>query len=221
MPSPSPTLIPTATSLPFSPATQEETLILIATFYHTEGVADTDVHGEIHRAIQKVASDLDLRRLRIEIEPTRLRADDQDEANKLGQRYQASMIIWGEDTGVRLTVNYLNLVESASFATEVQISETERAQLANPSAYASFVTSDLPGQLTFLSFFAIGQSFVSQKAYPDAVQAIERAIASRSPESKPEGLADAYFGLGWLYQIPLEDNEQAIDAYTKAIVLNG
>jgi hypothetical protein len=57
---------------------------------------------------------------------------------------------------VRVTVNYLNLKQPYFHAAEVQISETERTQLANPSAYARFVTSDLPGQLTFLSLFAIG-----------------------------------------------------------------
>jgi hypothetical protein len=57
----------------------------------------------------------------------------------------------GADTSVRVTVNYLNLKQPYFHAAEVQISETERTQLANPSAYARFVTSDLPGQLT-LSF---------------------------------------------------------------------
>ena len=62
------------------------------------------------------------------------------EARKLGERYGASMVIWGSDTGVRVTVNLLNLKEPDYSAAAVKINETERTQLANPSAYARFIT---------------------------------------------------------------------------------
>lgn len=203
--------------LPFPPATDKETLIVIATFHHTEGIADTDAHNEIRRAIETAITELNVTNLRVEVEPTRLTGDDQDAARKLGERYGASMVIWGADTGVRVTVNFLNLKEPDYEAAAVKISETERTQLANPSAYARFITNDLPGQLTFLALFAVGQSYYIQADYPQAIRVIEKAVAVLPPQLAPtQGAAEAYFRLGWLYHKQSQFN-QAIVAYTEAI----
>jgi tetratricopeptide (TPR) repeat protein len=215
-----PTPAATPTPLPFAPAREDETLIIIASFYHSKGIPDTEVHNEISQAIREAEEDLGLSEFRVEVEPTCLRSDDRDGAENLGKRYDASMIIWGADTGVRVTVNYLNLKHPEFEAAEVQISETERTQMASPSAYAEFVTQDLPGQLTFLSLFAIGHSYYLEGAYPDSIAAIERAVNSLQTETEqPGGLAGAYFLLGWLHQ-DMGDDEQALVDYDRAIALD-
>jgi len=204
----------------FPPERRDETLIIIASFYYSEELPHTEAHHEIYRAIQEAKEDLGFSNLRVEVEPTRLRADDLDGAQRLGERYKASMVIWGADTGVRVTVNYLNLKYPDFRAAEVEISETERTQIANPSAYAEFVTRDLPSQLTFLSLFAIGQSYYIEGAYADSLEVIQKAVGSVVPGTEPvEGLADAYFRLGWLHQVPIGDDEQAIADYDQAIAL--
>ena len=204
----------------FPPEGRGETLIVIASFYYSEGLPDTEAHHEIYRAIQEAKEGLGFSNLRVEVEPTRLRADDLDGAQRLGERYKASMVIWGADTGVRVTVNYLNLKHPDFEAAEVEISETERTQLANPSAYAEFVTRDLPGQLTFLSLFAIGQSYGIEGAYADSLEVIQKAVGSVVPGTEPlEGLASAYFGLGWLHQVLIGDLDRAIADYDQAIAL--
>ena len=206
-------------SLPstFVPAADNEILILIATFHLTAGTDDRDVHNEIRRAIQAMIDELGDHNLRVEVDPTRLPAEAQNQAKTLGEQYNAAMVIWGADTGVRITVNYLNMKEPGL----VSISETERSQLANPSAYASFVTKDLPAQLTFLSLFAVGQSYYSEERYDEAAKVIERAVAPVTPDmDPPEGIANAYFRLGWLYQNPLNDIESALEAYNQAIVFD-
>ena len=91
---------------------------------------------------------------------TVLTADQQAEAEIVGKRYNASMVIWGEDTGVELIASFLNLREPEFDAADVDIQETQRTQLANPSQYAEFVTRELPGQLAFLALFAVGQTYV-------------------------------------------------------------
>lgn len=219
-PTPPATPTPTSTPLPFASASKDETLILIATFYHTEGVADTDAHNEIRRAIAAAIAELEVKNLRVEVEPTRLTGDDQAEAKKLGERYGASMVIWGADTGVRVTVNFLNLKEPDYEGAAVQISETERAQLANPSAYARFITTDLPGQLTFLALFAVGQSYFTHTDYAAALRVIEAAIAALPAQlAPPQGAAEAYFRLGWLYQNQGK-LQQTLANYNKAIELD-
>jgi len=205
----------------FPPERRGESLIVIASFYYSEELPNTEAHHEIYRAIQEAKEDLGFSNLRVEVEPTRLRADDLDGAQRLGERYRASMVIWGADTGVRVTVIYLNLKHPDFEAAEVQISETRRTQLANPSGYAEFVTQDLPSQLTFLSLFAIGQSYFIEGAYADSLEVIQKAVGSVVPGTEPlEGLADAYFRLGWLHQEPtIGDDEQAIADYDQAIAL--
>jgi tetratricopeptide (TPR) repeat protein len=207
---------PAAATLAFAPATDDELLILIATFYLTKGTDDRDVHNEIRRAIQHQIEALKDTRLRVAVEPTALPAEVQAEAQALGEKYGARVVIWGSDTGVRITVNYLNLQEPGL----VSISETERTQLANPSAYASFVTKDLPAQLTFLSLFAVGQSYYSEGQYDQAVATIEKAVEPLTPEmNPPEAISEAYFRLGWLYLAPRNDPLAAVAAYDRAIAL--
>ena len=205
----------------FRPVIGDEILIVVASFHHSEGIPDTEAHNEICRAIRAAARELGFSRLRVEVEPTRLAADDRAGAERLGRRYNASMVIWGADTGVRVTVNFLNLKQPDFGAAEVRISETERTQLANPSVYAGFITQDLPDQLTFLSLFGVGHSHYLEEAYAESIRAIEKAIASLAPGTEPpEGLADAYFRLGWLYQMPMEDDEKAIACYDEVIALD-
>jgi tetratricopeptide (TPR) repeat protein len=205
--------------LAFPAERQGETLIVIANFYYSENIPDTEAHNEIKRAIEKAKAELGYASLRVEVEPTHLQADDRAGAEALGKRYNASIVIWGADTGVRVTVNFLNLKQPDFDAAQVQISETERTQLANPSAYARFVTQDLPSQLTFLSLFAVGQSYDTNQQYEGSLKAIEGAVASLTAGTTVEGLVEAYFRLGWLYQQPPGNSDKAIANYDQALQL--
>ncbi len=147
-------------------------------------------------------------------------ANDRAGAQTLGDRYDASLVIWGADTGVRVTINFFNRKQPQATAADVQIEETTRTQIANPSEYAEFITKDLPNQLTFLALFALGQSYYTQAEYEKSAQVIEKAVAKLGQEPKVEGADEAYFRLGWLYQVPLEDLEQAIADYDRAVELN-
>ncbi|MCL4862572.1 MAG: tetratricopeptide repeat protein [Caldilineaceae bacterium] len=193
------TATPTATPLAFATATTGETLILIATFHNT-AVTNAEVHKKIQRAIEAEAARHGEQSLRVAIEPAVLAADQRIQAETLGERYNASMVIWGEDTGVEVIVNFLHLRESTFAAAWVTISETERTQLANPPAYAQFITDDLPRHLSFLALLAIGQSYYTHNAHPQAAVAIEAAIAALGDSVKPAELVDAYYRLCWLYQ---------------------
>lgn len=215
------TPIPTATPLPFAAEASDEILIVVASFHRSEGVVDTEAHYEIQHAIQKAAEDLSFAQLRVEVEPTSLRADDRTGAEALGKRYNASIIIWGADTGVRVTVNYLNLKERPFHAAEVEISETARTQLAAPDAYASFITEDLPQQVAFLSLFAIGQSYNQAERIEDAIATIEKGIETLGPAPEPlTGVAEAYWVLAALYHFePVQNYERALTYYDKVVAL--
>ena len=207
-----------------------ETLLIIATFRYTEGNRNTVAHEEIRRAIREVLKTTDVPNLRVEIAPVVLAADDRDGTEQLGAHYNASIVIWGEDTGARVTVNFLNRREPTSYASDVVVNETERVQIARPDAYASFITHDLPQRMTFLSLFAVGQSAFAQEDYPTATRVISNAlgivkdIALSSNDTADAdfwgGVTDAYFQLGWLYQVPGQDAERAVQSYDQAIALD-
>jgi tetratricopeptide (TPR) repeat protein len=195
---------------------------VIATFRRTEGVTDANIHGEIQRAIQDKLAELGVENVRVEIEPTAVEARDRETAEVLGQQYDASMIVWGADTGARLEVNFLNLKEPDFDAAEATLNETARTQLARPDAFAQFVIEDLPNHFTFLTLFAVGQSFVTQSDFATATTLIEEAV-NLLPDfaTIPDDfdLDAAYFRLGWLYQVTEQDH-QAIANYAQAIALN-
>ncbi|WP_129633178.1 tetratricopeptide repeat protein [Candidatus Oscillochloris fontis] len=129
-----------------------------------------------------------------------------------------------------MLVNFLNRREPTSSAADMTINETERVQIAHPDAYTSFITRDLPQQMTFLALFAVGQSAYAQKDYPTATQVIRHALDSvqehipstdeADDRNFRAGVADAYFQLGWLYLVPGQDNAQAVHAYDQALILN-
>ncbi len=228
-PIPPPTITPTPspTPLPFPPAAEDETLIVIATFYRAEGLLNAEVYNEIRRAIQANIDELDLgNNVQVKVEPTILRTENRSEAEALGNQYNASLIIWGEETSLRMEVSFLNLKEPDFDAAEATISETEKNQIAsmsNPDAYSDFVLEELPGQFNFLSFFALGQTAYSQENYGEAIELLETAVAAISDSSLIDSseveIDDAYFRLGWLYQTT-EQLQSAVAAYDQTIALN-
>lgn len=217
---PTPTPPPTATPLAFATATDSETLILIASFYVSEGNRNTLPHREIRDEIRAEVQRIGEINIRVEVESTVLDSDQLDAAEALGKRYNASMVIWGDDTGVRVTVNFLNLREPDLDAATVTTRETEFSQLAAPRALTSFVTNDFPQQMPFFALFAIGQFGFLREEYMMALAQIEATMGALPTTTTPDGLADAYFRLGWLYQTqsPIDLNK-SIAFYDKAIEL--
>ena len=108
-PTPASTVTPVPTAIPtpllITPATNDETLILIADFYNTAAV-DSEPHIKIWRQLQQTIEERGEFSIRVALEPTELTADQRADAVALGKRYNASMIIWGEDTGVEVYVNF-------------------------------------------------------------------------------------------------------------------
>jgi hypothetical protein len=98
-PAPTATLTPTPTATPLATATEApgETLLMIAPF--ASSGADVKAHVKIERALtQALQNHTDLN-LRVAIDDRLvLTADQRAEAEALARRYNASMVIWGEDT---------------------------------------------------------------------------------------------------------------------------
>ena len=201
----------------FAGASEGETLIVIATFHTT--VANTEPHTHIRRAIEAEAAKHGEQDIRVAVEPTELSADQRSQAEALGRLYEASMVIWGEDTGVKTIVRFLDLKQPDHPLASVSIEDTADSQIANPERYVTFVTENLPDVVTFLALFAIGQSYYLDGEYELAIDRTEAAIAVLPPNAIPDGVAEAYFLLGLLYQATSQ-HEKSLPNYNKAIELN-
>jgi tetratricopeptide (TPR) repeat protein len=172
----------------------------------------------IREAIEEAASIETLKNIRVEtIEGQRFRTDDIAGAEALAKRYNASLIIWGDDTGARIIVNFLNLRYPRYSASSTSIKESIRTLSAAPQDYIQLINNDLPSASTFLSLFAVGQSAFIRGDYLIATEVIEKALENRVNSSIPiDGTEDAMFLLGYMYDIQ-ENLPAAIDAYNRVI----
>lgn len=172
-----PTITPTP--LPFQPAAEGETLLMIVTF---DGEFASDApHRRIQEGIKKEVAKLAAENqlgslnLRVEIHAQIIPSGEESKsiAMALGNTFSATMVIWGEATGTLIRTNFLNLREPDFVAAEVISEESERTvRGARPEAYANFINNDLPSQITFLSLFAVGQSYYIDEKYEQAAQVI-------------------------------------------------
>ena len=184
----------------FPPARNDETLIVISEFRYSEGIAHTDAHTEIKRAIQQTASDLGIEELRVEILPLSLRSDEKSKAMQFGERYNATMIIWGEDTGLRVTISYLTIKPPETIAVSGALTEVARTQIPNPEGYSQFVVTDLPAHLAFLALFANGQVTHVRGNRDAAIDIIETAVTILDTTGvSREGVSATYWALAFLY----------------------
>ncbi len=203
-----------------------ETLIVIATFHSTNST-NTEAHKKIWYEISKQVATLEKgMTIRPAVESTTLTADQRSEAEALGRRYNASMVIWGEETGVEVRVNVLNLKPMPLGTPETEIIEKEAVQLAmNRDAYIFFINTQLPSEVSFLALFAVAQSELqapdSETQYA-ALETLERALNAVTDPSQriATAKANAYFLKGWIHQFYYLQYEEAIAAYTQAIRLD-
>ena len=207
--------------LAFPKAKEDEILIMISEFQYSENLVNTEAHNEIRYAIEEAAHNLGDSSIRVQVHPAKLDADDFENVLKIAKLHRASLVIWGEDTGAHITVNFLNVKNPYYIPSTVRISEKEKTQLADPKAYAQFVTDDLPGQLRFLSLLAVGQTHYSAGESSLAITTFEEAISTyENQQPLSEVLPDAYFFLGSIYQDQIFDLDQSIDFYNKAIQID-
>jgi tetratricopeptide (TPR) repeat protein len=211
---------------PLFPAAQAgETLIVVVPFFRPEGIPDTDEAYQIQQAIKSQQVLQALPNLRVELaEGVRIRAEAEAEALALAQRYGASMVIWGSNTGVEVKVNYRNLRQPDFANAAVSIEEegeTGRTPIANPPGFAGLVTRDLPGTMSFFALFALGQAALLDGNTAYATQVLQASVdALAVVPAKPTGSAQAYFTLGWLYSQQPDFAERVIPAYTEAITID-
>jgi tetratricopeptide (TPR) repeat protein len=201
----------------FLPAADNEKLITIVKFARSEGIPNHQLHTEIKDSLIEEVSKLGLADIRVEVEPNSLYADEVLQAEAIANTYNSTLIIWGEDTGARVKVNFLNLKMKDANTSKVFINE--KVSYLIPEPYIQFVTGNLPKQISFLSFYALSQVCEKEGENKDlSIKLIEKSLSLLPSElSPPIGLSAVYQSLGFIYlnntefQLALESYNQAIE----------
>lgn len=205
---------------PIEPAKPGETLIVIANFHYEDSAVNSAAQKEIQRGIRKAGDEAGIENLRVEIDPTILSSDDEIAAKALGEKYNASIVIWGEVTAVHVIVNFSNLRKQDYRSSNIQVDEIVRTQLADPTGYARFITRSLPSHMAFLSLYAISQSYIDQELNDRGADLLNKAVSLLDQmETANDEASEAYTTLGQAY-IRLNKLKDADDALTKAISYN-
>lgn len=209
------------------PAGEGEILIVVASFYHSDGVPNTEPHLKIKRAIEQTAVELDLDdRIRVEIDPRSLRQEDLEAAQRMAERYNALVVIWGENTGLDFAVRYLSPRDPSEDLRYVPLDEFGtggRTPLVSMAEYADFTAKVLHPTLTSLSFLTLGNVLIFHEQYDDALSALEtaRVQASSIPDDDLATnalLAEVYNSLGYVNSM-LGDDEVAIAHFDQTLAI--
>jgi tetratricopeptide (TPR) repeat protein len=227
--------------IPIQEERNGEILVIVTNFEYSEGVANSKAHQEIYNAIKNAAKSINLNpnEFRIELLPQIISADDIQSAQKLAEKYNAHIVIWGGVTDVRVTANFFNnkgysawtaplsgyyIVRSdtkkiPTSAQTITITDTANSLTGNPAGYAQLITSNLPEQLSFLSFLVIGQSFYPSDFHRCA-EYIEHGFSYSISDKSATGLIDeAYYWQGVCY-IEGGDTKKGIISLKKSIEIN-
>ena len=223
-PSPTNVPIPTATPLAFAKSAEEETLIIIFPFYTAEGIRDDLPHRIIHDALEERAIELPIENFRAEIYPESLVINDLEEVKEIGNLYDASIIIWGEQTGIKVQVNLYNLMreDDEVYFQNVALQETIRTQAnASNEVYSQYILEELPTQVNFYILLSLAQEKGFQNNFEESLTMLGGAINNLGEASVPIGdLGDAYNYLAWLLShIELTGSDLTAESYNKAIEL--
>jgi tetratricopeptide (TPR) repeat protein len=192
-----------------------EVLILIPQLEYSDGIDNTQIQNEIKMAIERAVNDLNIQSIKVRVEtvPKKLDPEDKESAEKLGEKYNAHIVIWGEDTGVRVTVNFLHRKAIINWlggdyvskesnlylgVNHFSISDTNNTQIGNPAGYTQLVTEHLPNQLTYMAFYVIGQSLYSIDN-DGCIRAINKGLDYFNV-SQLNLLSGAYYWLGICYE---------------------
>lgn len=196
------------------------TLILISTFYPPETSIEDLPHQQIYMAIKDQLSEMNITNVDVKIHPVSVNFGDLERIKEIGNRCNATLVIWGQISKPRILVNFYNLKHPEYMASNVEIDEIEKTVYRDPKKFSQFITTELPNHLAFLSLFAIGQTVYNDERYKESIDIAEQGINSLGSEKDTFiGLGEAYKFLSIAYD-DINEIEKCLIYINKAIEIN-
>ncbi len=190
----------------FSPATEDEILVVVAEFEDRSVQRDMEIHRLI---IDRISSDLaetQIGNVRLEKAPVIKGDDGVESARKIGEKYNAAMIIWGwyDDVGFwsnfRITrppeSPYIDFdVQSSSevivpgtpvsFTMAFTVTGGEYLALRDlemlgepllPDTIGLYIVEKIPAQMSYFSLFTVAQIYYSDRQLDQALDLLDVAV---------------------------------------------
>ncbi len=216
-PAPTDTAVPTLTPPPLAvaTATPDEVLVLIAEF---DGAADYDPVRRIHDQLRHDLQGDPSINGRVERVPDIV--GTQEEAQQLGQLYDATLVIWGSYDTLGISPHYEVIRGQQKLAAQVALEQTVNLP-SEPDRFVLYITRDMGDQLSYLSLFTLGQMAAYDGDYERAMIHFYHALAIR-PQGLDHDLGEAslYFYRGYIQQVINENPGTASQEYSNAILFN-
>jgi tetratricopeptide (TPR) repeat protein len=193
-------------------AGERETLIVVGRFVnYIGGPAGYNVAGRVRDALEREIEAAQLAGVRVAVWPEEIR--DAVAADAVGQRAQATVVIWGEyDSGRVLT--RITVPGARPEPDERQLEEL----VASPLDLSATINSALPSEVRYMALLTLGQLYADQENYDQARAVLGQALAQ--PPAESDAVATLHFYLGHTYQVgEPTDFDQAIHHYSQAITL--
>ncbi len=198
----------------FRPASDGEVLVIVTDFVGSEGAAAS---SRIVRALDERVQESNLENVRIEALSGEVPRRS-DEAIEIGQRYNATLVIWGIYDGVGIEPFYEVVGNEVSIETRVSLGATT----ADLPTFSAYVVEGMPNQFEYLMLFSLGQLAYFSQDYGQAVSLFDEAVAiidAPAQGGQSLGFDTLYFYRGFSNR-QLGNTEAAIDDYDIVINLN-
>jgi len=205
---------PVVTLTPLAAATARpgEVLVLVAEF---KGEADYDPSTWIFSRLESDLKDSAMLDARIEQVSDILKTAD--EAQALGQRYGATLVIWGTYDKFGIWPHYKVVHGQHLVSVRIELAETANLP-SEPDRFALYITREMGSQLSYLSLFTLGQIAYFSQEYDHALTFFDKALSLQ-----PEGVnlesskAMLHFFRGYIYQVFEGDLQSAIIEYSNGL----
>jgi tetratricopeptide (TPR) repeat protein len=218
LPTPTPDLIPLITT----PRAADEYLILVADYY---GQGDYEAGRRIASGLSENAIRLGReRRLRVAWQPEVVIRSPQD-AQSWGERHKATAVVWGWKDGGGFN-SFYRLIDAKS----VPVFDLPEQPFVDEQGLRHYVRAELPAAANYLVFIGTGLTAAYQGDGEYALALLEQAEASWPAVASEEqaelasgglGLGDLYWFRAWVYGSVLNEPEQAVAAYQRALEIQG
>lgn len=197
---------------PFRDARRDEVLVIVTDFVGEGVAADTRIFSELQSRVQ--ASDLqNVRVEHLESETPRSSA----EAIAVGERFNATLVIWGIADTAGIQPNYEIIRNSDLIEARAEFSEVG-AELPNFNAY---VREDAQNEFEYLMLFSLGQMAYFVADNRQAADLFDEALAVELNEERLIDLnvptAYAYYGEALIF---LNDYDGAIEKLNTALEID-
>lgn len=203
--------------LTVKPRNSAEDLVLIAGFNNSNAEGPSDIRSEIAHALVSDYDTESASNMRIEQLADRLDGAPTADARELAARYNASVLIWGSETGFRVTVHLLR-PDNRSAVGERALLDQPRYVFNEQSEYLEFVSESFAPAVAAAVFNELAFDHLDRDEVGIAgeyVQLAMRAINSAPDEIKPS----IYFNAGYV-ALNADNNELAVEHFSSALALS-